>query len=168
MLLERCLIEHACLCQSNTLSRIHVCHLTRLQSKICVPVERKPGEWHASVDEHGLSPLNYVLPPIKPTCNCVGTVDWELIQSLSAAIDPLSPRSDGNYQTFHRTFNSLGESYSGLMSFLWLQFDPHRIQHQAMQALSAPINAFSCIIAVMNTQLSWIDMPNDGGSLEAG
>ncbi|CAJ1334766.1 unnamed protein product [Effrenium voratum] len=95
---------------------------------------RDAGEWHASVDEHGLSPLNYVLPPIKPTCNCVGTVDWELIQSL--------------------------------MSFLWLQFDPHRIQHQAMQALSAPINAFSCIIAVMNTQLSWIDMPNDGGSLE--
>ena len=38
--------------------------------------------WETTEDLHGLTALNYLLPPLQPSCACAGTAQWEIFQSL--------------------------------------------------------------------------------------
>ena len=68
-------------------------------------LSRETRGWEAAEDQHGLTALNYLLPPLQPSsCVCAGAAQWEVFQSLAGSfvnsfeqlevITPLDPWLD--------------------------------------------------------------------------
>ena len=62
---------------------------------------RRTRGWETAEDHHGLTALNYVLPPLQPFA-CAGAAQWEIFQSLAGSlvntaeqvevVTPMAPR----------------------------------------------------------------------------
>ena len=71
---------------------------------------RRSRGWETTEDRHGLTALNYLLPPLQPFCACAGSAQWEIFQSLAGCfvnsvelvevVSPMASWQQGSRRTF--------------------------------------------------------------------